>query len=258
MRISIITASYNVEKVIGNTIESVLNQNFKDFEYIFIDGASKDNTNKIIEEYCKEMDNIGISYIHVSEPDNGISDAFSKGVRLAKGEVIAILNAGDQMLPNTLQYLDENFDKDIDVLYGNIIWHDKCRKLEYVKKSKSPEHLNELKYSMVIKHPATYIRKSAYEKYGVYDQNFKYAMDTDLLLRMYLKGAKFKYVDREFTFFEAGGVSDTNIEKVLKEVAKIAHNAGENDLVIYFKLLKKYIHHNLAHFIRYNFMKKIS
>jgi len=256
MRFSIITITYNVENTVGKTIESILAQGRNDFEYIFIDGASKDRTNEIIAEYCGKMQTQGIPCIHVSEPDKGISDAFSKGVDRASGDIVVILNAGDQMLPGVLDYLDENFGDDTDIMYGNIIWNDEGRKLRYIKKSKAPEHLDELKYNMVVKHPATYIRKSAYERYGNYDASFRYAMDTDLLLRMHLQGARFVYVDREFTLFEAGGVSDLHLKEVLKELARIARSAGEKEIVIFFKLCKKYIHHNLAHFIRYNFMKK--
>lgn len=255
MRFSIITATYNAETCIERTIQSVLNQNSTNYEYIFIDGASVDNTNMIIDQYSAILNEKGIQVKHVSEPDNGISDAFAKGVNYAQGEIVVILNAGDKMLPDTLSYVDSHFSAEYDVLYGNIIWHDEKRELEYIKKSKSPEHLDELKYTMVIKHPATYIKKKAYVKYGNYDATFKYAMDTDLLLRMYLQGAKFKYIDREFTYFEAGGVSDSNLTKILMESKRIAISAGEKNLVIKYKLARKYIHHKLAHFVRYYFMK---
>lgn len=255
MKFSVITISFNAALVIGKTIESVLTQDYLDYEYIFVDGASRDDTNSIIDSYKPQFEEKAIAVTHVSEPDKGISDGFAKGVRLAKGEIVIILNAADEMLPGTMSFLAEQFDDSTDVLYGNIIWHDELRGIEYIKKSKSPEHLDQLKYTMVVKHPATYIKKTAYEKYGNYDPHFKYAMDTELLLRMYKKGAKFKYIDHEFTFFQAGGASDTHLIDGLKEAAKIAKEAGENNLQIAFHLGYKYIHHKLAHFIRFNFMK---
>lgn len=255
MKFSIITISFNAEHVIGRTIESIINQNYSDCEYIFVDGKSTDKTNDVIESYKPQLESKGISVVHMSEPDKGISDGFAKGVRLAQGEIIVILNAADEMLPGTLRYLADNFDKKTDILYGNIIWHDEERNIEYIKKSKAPECLEQLKYTMVVKHPATYIRKAAYEKYGNYDLNFRYAMDTELLLRMYQQGAKFKYVDHEFTFFQAGGVSDTHLLDGLKESARIAKAAGENDIQIVLHLGYKLVRHKLAHFMRFNFMR---
>lgn len=255
MKFSVITISFNAALVIGKTIESVLRQDYFDYEYIFVDGASRDETNSIIDSYKPQFKEKAIAVTHISESDKGISDGFAKGVRLAKGEIVIILNAADEMLPGTMSLLAEQFDDSTDVLYGNIIWHDEIRGIEYIKKSKSPEYLNQLKYTMVIKHPATYIKKTAYEKYGNYDPNFKYAMDTELLLRMYKQGAKFKYIDHEFTYFQAGGASDTHLIDGLKEAAKIAKEAGENNLQIAFHLGYKYIHHKLAHFIRFNFMR---
>ena len=255
MKFSVITISFNVASVIGKTIDSVLKQDFSDYEYIFVDGASKDKTNSIIDSYKNRFNEKGITVTHISEPDKGISDGFAKGVRLAKGEIVIILNAADEMLPGTMSILAEQFDDKADILYGNIIWHDEARGIEYIKKSKSPEFLEQLKYTMVVKHPATYIKKAAYEKYGNYDPSFKYAMDTELLLRMYKQGARFKYIDHEFTFFQAGGASDTHLIDGLKEAARIAREAGENNLQIAVHLTFKYIHHKLAHFIRFNFMK---
>lgn len=255
MKFSIITISFNTDKVIAKTIESVLRQNFYDYEYIFVDGASKDDTNTVIDSYKSAFEDKGITIQHISEIDRGISDGFAKGVNLAQGEIVVILNAADEMLPGTLEFLNDNFSPDTDVLYGNIIWHDEARNIEYIKKSKTPDHLNELKYTMVVKHPATYIKKSAYEKYGNYELEYRYAMDTELLLRMYMGGARFKYIDREFTFFQAGGASDTHLIDGMRETARIAAKYGENKGQIIYHLGKKYIHHKLAHFIRFTFRK---
>ena len=256
MRFSVITVTLNAADVIGKTVESVLIQQFYDLEYVFIDGGSQDETNRIIDRYQPVLEEKGISVIHISEKDRGISDAFAKGVRNASGEIIAILNAGDEMLPGTLAFLNDHFGDAVDVLYGNVIWHDEARQLEYIKKSKKPEHLAELKYNMVVQHPATYIRKSAYERYGNYDPDYLYAMDAELLLRMVCAGAVFQYIDREFTMFQAGGSSDTHLMEVLKAHAAIAGENGEKPVQIYFHLTKKVIFHHLAHFIRFHFMKK--
>ena len=256
MRFSVITISFNAQDEIERTIRSVLEQDFVDYEYLFIDGASTDRTNDVIRQYKSEFEKKGIQVTHQSEKDKGIADAFDKGVKLASGEIVVILNAGDVMLPQTMRFLDEHFTPDLDVLYGNMIWHDDAHNLRYIRRSKNEKHLMELKYRMVVDHPACYISRKAYEKYGLYDTSFRFAMDTDLVLRMYLKGARFLYVDREFTEMWAGGNSDVNLKKVLAENARIARNAGDPRPIVWLNIARIFLRHHLAHFIRFNFGKK--
>lgn len=256
MRISVITISYNAEDVIADTIQSVIEQNFSDYEYIFVDGGSKDKTNNIIDSYVEVLRKKNIPITHISEPDKGISDAFNKGVINANGEIIAILNAADIMLPGTLKYISENFPETIDVLYGNIIWNNENRNLSYVRESKPVSELDGLKYNMIIMHPAAYIKASAYKKYGVYDTSFKYAMDTELLYKMYKNRARFEYIDREFAIVQAGGVSDSYLIDGLKELSRIPLSYGDSKIKVYFLLTKKLLFHKLAHFYRFVLMKK--
>ncbi|WDM33086.1 glycosyltransferase [Priestia megaterium] len=244
MKFSIITISFNAEKTIKNTIESVLNQNYLDYEYIFVDGGSKDSTNEIIEHYKQKLLKKGISVKHISEKDNGISDAFNKGIALAEGEIISILNADDQFLPGALEKVSQEFDSDMDVIYGNCIWNDTLRGIRYIRKSKPfPE---QLLYDMVFIHPSTFVRMEAYKKYGVFKIDYKYCMDEELLYRMYKQGASFKYLDIELTLFQAGGVSDNNPWPTWKEGERLAFSYGEPLWKVKAIKLKKVIKHNLS------------
>ena len=123
MKISIITVCFNSSKTICDTIDSVLKQNYKNIEYILVDGNSKDNTVEIIKKYETIFRKNGMDYIWVSEVDNGIYDAINKGIKMATGDIIGILNSDDLFYDsNTITDVYEIFreDDDIDAIYGNM------------------------------------------------------------------------------------------------------------------------------------------
>lgn len=238
-RFSIITISFNAEECIGRTIESVLNQDYDNIEYLFIDGGSNDSTNKIIEEYKEKFYKKGINIKHLSEPDKGISDAFNKGINIAEGEIIVILNADDELVPGALEEIDKEFTEDIDILYGNAIWED--IENNYKKVKKAGTNISQLLYKMILIHPATFVKKSAYDKNGVFNLSYKFCMDKELLYRMYKAGAKFKYVDKELALMKAGGISDKNTVKVIKEGERMAIEYGANQLKVRINAIDKII-----------------
>lgn len=226
MNLTIITVSFNAETVIRNTIESILNQSEAIYEYIFIDGASKDNTISIIEEYRKQFERKGIRFIVRSEPDKGISDAFNKGIRLATGDLIGIINADDEMHDNCVKTLQEVFEKtNADIYYGDCIWQDEKG---YVYKK--PGHkLNKLLYKMILYHPSTFVRRTTYEKCGVFDISYKYCMDKQFLYRCFKEKKTFYYIDKPLVIFKAGGVSDTHAGEVFREGTRMAIEFGESE-----------------------------
>ena len=234
-KISIITITYNSEKVIEKTLKSVFEQEYRPLEYILVDGASKDRTVEIIERYIPFFEEAGIQISLVSEPDKGISDAFNKGIRRATGDIIGITNADDMILPNMLTYVGENFPTDVDVFYGNILWEDSDKGISYVRKSSTD--LSDLKYRLKALHPAVYIRRTAYEKYGLYDIGYRYCMDKELLARMQRLGASFQYTDATLVSVAAGGVSDNNAKGVIEEGKKIAvaNGVSPSEAERYFK-----------------------
>lgn len=223
-RFSIITISFNAEECIARTIESVLMQKYSNMEYLFIDGGSQDSTNQIIDSYKPRFNEVGISVIHISEPDKGISDAFNKGIHRASGQIVVILNADDELLTGSLGIIDEEFTDDVDILYGNAIWDDVENGINKIKKAGT--NLSNLLYRMILIHPATFVKKRAYDKNGTFDTSYRFCMDKELLYRMYKADAKFKYVDKEFSLMKAGGVSDKNTVKVIKEGERMAIHNG--------------------------------
>jgi glycosyltransferase involved in cell wall biosynthesis len=204
MRISIITPVYNAEKSIEKTILSVLRQREYIFQYIIIDGGSTDKTLSIIEKYQDQID------LLISEKDKGISDAFNKGIQLSEGDLIGIVAANDQLIKDSLPSIVRLYDGVSDLICGNIIDFNGIR---YRRRSSDPD-LSKLKMGTSIMHPATFIRKDAYSKYGLYSLQYKCAMDRELLLRFFIKGAKFQIVNVDFSFFDScGGISSSNPTK---------------------------------------------
>lgn len=232
-KISIITITYNSEKTVEETILSVIKQNYPNLEYIIVDGGSKDSTLDIINKYKSNI------YKVISEPDNGISDAFNKGIREATGEIIGIINSDDILNINTLNVLNDIIEKypNYDVYYGNGVIFDEKNNHIYRPDNKIEDIL---KY-MFICHPATFVRKTAYEKYGIFDTNYKCAMDFELLSKMYSNGAKFKYFDYECTWFRLGGTSRKKAILTKNESIQVATRNGidEKQANNYFNKIEK-------------------
>ena len=213
-KISIITVSFNSEKTIEETIQSIISQNYSNLEYLIIDGGSKDKTLDIVEKYHDK-----ISFV-LSEPDKGISDAFNKGIKHATGEIIGIINSDDLLLPNALNTLAENYESQVGVYRGDlIIWNDETNE-KVLGVASTKYSLYSLKSRRVC-HPSTFITKESYNQYGVYKVDFKYMMDEDILARLYLKGVLFKHIDKPLTMFRLGGTTSNPYKKKLKELERL-------------------------------------
>lgn len=231
-KISIITISYNSGRTIERTICSILSQNYNNLEYIIIDGGSTDNTLDIIKKYDKKISK------WVSEPDEGISDAFNKGIKLATGNLIGIINSDDGLEANALKKLSLEYEEDIDVYRGNIIfWNEETNsKIREVPSMK----FNYSTLGLRCCHQGTFVNKRAYDKFGVFNTNYKYNMDFDLLLRFQNKGASFKYINYDMAYFTMNGITFNNISKLQKkEMETIILNNGGNKLNIYeYRMVK--------------------
>lgn len=242
MKISIITITYNSEKTLSETVKSIRKQKTSSLEYIIIDGGSTDGTLNIIKS------NSDVITKWISEPDQGISDAFNKGIKLATGEVIGFINSDDKLADGALKVIEEQFSKETEVLFGNVVmWSEQigC----YVNKS-NPD-LEELHNCMSIMHPATFIRKAAYEKYGLYDVCLRCVMDRELLLRFLTQGAKFKYVDQELAWFHLDGMSGKNVYKyTIPENQKISVDYGQNPILAKCVSMKLYLNHAISNLLR--------
>ncbi len=222
LKITVVTICKNCKNTIENTIKSVIYQNYADLEYIVVDGGSTDGTLEIIEKYRDSITTL------ISEPDKGISDAFNKGICLATGEIIGLMNASDLYYKGALKTVADYFEMNpkTDVSFGNIIRFEKGSTVGYVTNA-NPD-VSRLKTSFDLNHSTVFVRKSAYEKYGVFDIKYKIAMDYDLLSRMYFDGANFGYINNVLACFEQGGISGTQISKSVDEHIEIAYKHGAN------------------------------
>ena len=208
MKISIITATYNSGKTLRDTIESVLRQSYTDYEYIVKDGGSKDDTLEIVKAYAPKF---GDKIKAISEPDQGIYDAMNKGIQMATGDVIGILNSDDfYTSADALQVIADTFaNNDIDATYGDIHFvndDDLSKCVRYY--SSAIFRRSFMRFGLMPAHPSFYCKKTAYEKYGIFDTSYKVAADFENLLRLiYVGNIKTKYIKKDFVTMRMGGAS---------------------------------------------------
>lgn len=212
MKISIITVSFNSESTIRHTIESVLNQNYNNIEYIIIDGGSNDQTISIIKEYENRINKF------VSEKDEGIYDAFNKGISFATGDVIGIINSDDIYFSNDIISKIANKFKNhtIDSLYGDLVYINKVESNDYVRYWKSSNFTNNSFISgFHPPHPTFFVKKSVYEKHGNFDTTIKISSDFDLMLR-FLEVYKIStlYLNEPLVKMLIGGESGKNFKNI--------------------------------------------
>lgn len=214
--ISIVTPSFNSEKTIYTTIESILKQTYPQIEYIIVDGNSADGTVGIAESFREALEKREISYQIISEPDRGIYDAMNKGIRMAKGELIGIINSDDWYEENALQRVAEVYEKNpFDMFYADLrIWQEDVNgnlKEKMIKHSR----LRKLAVSRDWNHPTTFITKEVYQKFqykleSVHD-------DWDLVLRIRKAGLKIVILNEVLANFRMGGASnEKNLKKCMK------------------------------------------
>lgn len=215
LRVSIITVSFNAEKTIRDTIQSVISQNYSRIEYIIIDGASRDNTISIIKSFGN-----GITRF-VSEPDHGIYDGMNKGIDLATGDIIGILNADDFYTdPEVISKVMNVFNSkaDVDAVYGDLDYVDQHDTTRVVRKWKSGNYYQHafLKGWMP-PHPTFFVRKSCYLKYGKFTDKLKSAADYEFMLRLIHKHQiKIAYLPEVLVKMRAGGKSNASIKNRIK------------------------------------------
>lgn len=196
---TVITVCFNSEKTIEKTIKSVLNQTYKNIEYLIIDGSSTDSTMEIVKKYEPLFEG---RMKWVSEPDNGIYDAMNKGIRMASGELIGIINSDDYYEDSAVENMVEAMsDEPYQILYGAL------RTLEDgIERNISISSHLFLRESM-IGHPACFITKRLYDELGVYDTSFVSAADYDFMLRMAEKpNVYFQPVYKIIANFAMGGM----------------------------------------------------
>lgn len=211
--LSIITVTYNSEKYIREVLDSVLSQKYEKYEYIIVDGGSKDRTIQIVEEMQPQFSG---RLRYISEPDNGIYDAMNKGISMATGDYIGIINSDDR-------YTEGCFTSVINAINNSssrptVVFSD----LRRIDQKGNPcgvfiGDVDGLKRGMTVNHPTCFVRREAYERFGRFDLNYKIVADYDLMLRIYHGGGLFVKCDTILAEYRDGGTSFNNYNSVLEK-----------------------------------------
>lgn len=243
--ISIITATYNSAETINDTIKSVLCQTNKDFEYIIVDGGSTDETIDIVKSYESEFSG---RLKWVSEKDKGIYDAMNKGIKMASGDIIGILNSDDYYTSDDiLQTIADAFKcQNVDAIYGDIHFikdgvPDKCVRY-YSSRLFSPFWL---RFGFMPAHPSFYCKREVFDKSGLYRLDYKIGSDYEMMVRLFRKHKiSSRYIPKDFVTMRTGGASNSNLQSrltLIKEDVKACRDNGiyTNELFICLKFLYK-------------------
>ena len=219
MKISIITATYNSAKTLQDTIDSVLLQDYPDFEHIIVDGNSKDDTVEIIRNNASRYKSGQLRWI--SEPDKGIYDAMNKGISMATGDVVGLLNsddfyASDNILSSIASAMDG--DNDIDAVYGDVCYVKSSDTSKLVRhySSRYFRRFN-MHFGFMPAHPSFYCRKQVYEQYRLaegryFDTSYKVASDFEFLVRtIYVGKIRTLYINKDFVKMRVGGASSSGL-----------------------------------------------
>ena len=225
-RISIITISYNSQGTIDSLIKSLKAQSFCDFEHVLIDGESTDKTINIVKKNSP-------STKIVSEPDNGIYDAFNKGIKYSSGDIIGFLNSDDAFYDeNSLKLISEAFDVNTDCIFGDLIYTDKHNNLKRSWKG-SPFNSGAFKKGWMPAHPTFYCRRNVYDKFGRYNDNYKIAGDFELMLRFFEKhNVRSKYIPHTIVNMKVGGASNSGIKSKIQILNEEFRAFKENEIPV--------------------------
>jgi glycosyltransferase involved in cell wall biosynthesis len=231
MKLSIITVNLNNKDGLQKTIDSVISQTFRDFEWIVIDGGSTDGSKELIEQYA------GYIAYWVSEPDKGIYNAMNKGIRAAKGEYCLFLNSGDCFYEDHTLEMVVSAGLDADIVYG----------YQLVEKNGERTTLNQPRtlsfdtfYHGNINHSGgSFIRTSLFERYGLYDENLRIVSDFKFCIQAIILGeATTKYVDILVSVFDGDGIS-SNMEEHLKERAIVLNSLIPKKILVDYEMMDK-------------------
>jgi glycosyltransferase involved in cell wall biosynthesis len=218
--ISIITVVYNGEKYLEQTIESVINQTYKNIEYIIIDGGSTDGTHDIIKKYSEN-----ISYF-ISEPDKGLYDAMNKGINVAKGELIGMINSDDWLEVNAINLIVEIYKDNPTkkVFHGDLFYISNTK----VMRKFNPSFIKMKYYGMTYNHPTMYVHRDVYSEFK-YNFQLKVKADYQFVLSCLFRKVPMYYIPEAYVNYRVDGISaQLTLKQTLKESNIAKREAGVN------------------------------
>lgn len=227
-KISLITVTFNSDKTLRDTINSVLKQTYTNIEYIVVDGLSKDNTMDIVREYEPQFEG---RMKWISEKDKGLYDAMNKGVRMATGDVVGILNSDDFFTANdVLEKVVAGFDEQTDAVYGDLHYvhpDDLQHSVRYYSSKIFKRNL--MRMGFIPAHPTFYCRRECFDKFGYYKTDYKIAADFDLLLRfIYVNRIRIKYLPMDMVTMRTGGASTNGLKSRMGGMNEHLRSLREN------------------------------
>ena len=230
MKLSIVTATFNSEHTVRDTIESVLSQSFTDYEYLIVDGCSKDSTLDILREYEPKFN----GRMHwKSEPDKGIYDAMNKGFKWAQGDILMLINSDDFFArQDALEKVVESFEKhpEADCVYADLYYVSQNNIDNIVRVWKTGEQ-KPMKKGWLPAHPTFYAKRECYEKYGYFNLNYPLAADFELMLRFVEKHhIKLQYLPEYLVKMRLGGATSKNVQNVYRQDVETIRAFKENGL----------------------------
>ena len=231
MKVSIITVTFNSISVINDCLDSISSQEYDNIQHIVIDGASTDGTLSILESKHSQLNTL------ISKPDNGIYDAMNKGIRIATGDIIGFLNSDDFYANNkVISKVVREFERDslLDSCYSDLIYVDQLKIYKIVRYVKSSE-FNQGLFSKgwCPPHPTFFVRRSVYERLGIFDLNYDIASDVDLMMRFLEKHKiKSKYIPEVWVKMRMGGTTNKNLKNIWLQNKEIIHSFNKNNLSV--------------------------
>ena len=231
MKISIITVCFNSEQTISDTISSVLNQQYNDYEYIVVDGGSKDNTVNILKKYEPKFNG---KMRWISEKDNGLYDAMNKGIKMADGDIVGIINSDDFYHRNDVfTLIDREFNtKEVDAVYGDVRFVHPDNLDKTVRYYSSRIFRPALfRFGFMPAHPTFFTYKKYFDAFGYYKMGYKIAADFELLVRfLYIHKLKTGYLRQDILKMRTGGVSTQGVKSTILPNKEIIRACKDNGL----------------------------
>lgn len=240
MKVSLITVSYNSALTIGDTIRSVLSQTHKDIEYIIVDGNSRDETVDIVKGFGDRISKF------ISEPDKGIYDAMNKGIMLATGEIVGMLNSDDFYCSNTIieSVVQAFSEPEVDAVFGDLVFVDPVNTSKIVRRYSSKGwHPGRFAKGFMPAHPTFFVRRKYYDQCGLFKTDYRIAADYELLIRfLYVNNLRYKYLPITMVTMRKGGVSSRGLKSNIILNEEIIRGCRENGIKTNsFRVYSKYL-----------------